>query len=131
MILYDNPYASKQWEGIRDYFYNDKNIPKGISFKQFLYYVKAIGPKSSQLDQHFSQQYIDGEEKIIKQNIKLENFNTIIPKLEKKYGLLSSNISLLTSSTHHRAHQMIYKETMQIKILQILNSLHYQHIKVL
>ena len=83
MILYDNPYASKQWEGIRDYFYNDKNIPKGISFKQFLYYVKAIGPKSSQLDQHFSQQYIDGEEKIIKQNIKLENFNTIIPKLEK------------------------------------------------
>ncbi|WP_144640565.1 sulfotransferase family 2 domain-containing protein [Bacillus cereus] len=109
LILYDNPYASKQWEGIRDYFYNDKNIPKGISFKQFLYYVKAIGPKSSQLDQHFSQQYIDGEEKIIKQNIKLENFNTIIPKLEKKYGLLSSNISLLTSSTHHRAHQMIYK----------------------
>ncbi|ADH07168.1 MULTISPECIES: sulfotransferase family 2 domain-containing protein [Bacillus] len=109
LILYDNPYASKQWEGIRDYFYNDKNIQKGISFKQFLYYVKAIGPKSSQIDQHFSQQYIDGEEKIIKQNIKLENFNTIIPKLEKKYGLLSSDISLLTNSTHHRAHQMIHK----------------------
>ncbi|AXO98659.1 sulfotransferase family 2 domain-containing protein [Bacillus anthracis] len=109
LILYDNPYASEQWEGIREYFYNDKNIPKGISFKQFLYYVKAIGPKSSQLDQHFSQQYIDGEEKVIKQNIKLENFNTIIPKLEKKYGLLSSDISLLTNSTHHRTHQMIYK----------------------
>ncbi|MFE6138042.1 sulfotransferase family 2 domain-containing protein [Bacillus sp. NPDC057893] len=110
LILYDNPYASKQWEQIREYFYNDKNDSKGISFKQFLYYVKEIGAKSSQLDQHFSQQYIEGEEKVIKQNIKLENFNTIIPKLEKEYGLLSSDISLLTNSTHHRAHQMIYKE---------------------
>nr|EJQ80377.1 hypothetical protein IGC_02389 [Bacillus cereus HuA4-10] len=110
LILYDTPYASKQWEQIREYFYNDKNDSKGISFKQFLYYVKEIGAKSSQLDQHFSQQYIEGEEKVIKQNIKLENFNTIIPKLEKKYGLLSSDISLLTNSTHHRAHQIIYKE---------------------
>ncbi|EEL70043.1 hypothetical protein BW897_21370 [Bacillus cereus] len=50
-----------------------------------------------------------GEEKVIKQNIKLENFNTIIPELEKEYGLLSSDILLLTNSTHHRAHQMIYK----------------------
>ncbi|PGL86070.1 hypothetical protein CN931_07415 [Bacillus sp. AFS054943] len=109
LILYDNPYATKQWESIREYFYNNKNIQKGISFKQFLYYVKDMGPKSSQLDHHFSQQYIEGEEKVIKQNIKLENFNTIIPKLEKEYGLLSSDISLLTNSNHHRAHQMIHK----------------------
>ncbi|MBJ7967886.1 sulfotransferase family 2 domain-containing protein [Bacillus cereus] len=109
LVLYDNPYSLKQWEEIREYFYNDKNSPKGISFKQFLYYLKDIGPNSSHLDQHFSQQYIEGEEKIIKQYIKLENFNTIIPKLEKEYGLLSSDISLLTNSSHHRAHQMIYK----------------------
>ncbi len=109
LILYDNPYASKQWEQIREYFYNDKNDSKGISFKQFLYYVKDMDPKSSQLDQHVSQQYIEREEKVIKQNIKLENFNTIIPKLEKEYRLLSSDISLLTNSNHHRAHQMIYK----------------------
>ncbi|WP_103580721.1 sulfotransferase family 2 domain-containing protein, partial [Bacillus thuringiensis] len=109
LILYDNPYASKQWEQIREYFYNDKNESKGISFKQFLYYVKEIGAKSILLDQHFSQQYIEGEEKVIKQNIKLENFNTIIPQLEKEYGLLSSDISLLTNSNHHRAHQMIHK----------------------
>lgn len=109
LILYNNPYASKQWEAIRLYFYNNKNDQKGISFKQFLYYVKEIGPKSSQLDQHFSQQYIEDEEKIINQYIKLEKFNKIIPNLEKEYGLLSSDISLLTNSSHHRSHQMIHK----------------------
>lgn len=29
--------------------------------------------------------------------------------MEKEYGLLSSDISLLTNSNHHRAHQMIHK----------------------
>ncbi|WP_237980537.1 sulfotransferase family 2 domain-containing protein [Bacillus thuringiensis] len=109
LVLYNNPYALKQWKDIKSYFYNDEHIEKGISFKQFLYYVKEIGAKSSQLDQHFSQQYIAGEEKVIKQNIKLENFNKIIPKLEKEFGLLSSDISLLTNSSHHRSHQMIHK----------------------
>lgn len=109
LTLYDNPYATKQWESIRKYFYNHKNIQKGISFKQFLYYVKNIGPKSSELDQHFSQQYIEGEEKFIKKYIKLENFNKTIPNLEQEYGLLPSDISLLTNSSHHRSHQMIHK----------------------
>ncbi|KLA27067.1 sulfotransferase family 2 domain-containing protein [Bacillus cereus] len=108
LILYNNPYALEQWKEIRQHFYNDKNSPKGISFKQFLYYVKEIGSKSSQLDQHFSQQYIEGEEKFIKQYIKLETFNKIIPNIEKEYGLFSSNIPILTNSPHHRSNQMIH-----------------------
>ncbi|HEQ3524818.1 TPA: sulfotransferase family 2 domain-containing protein [Bacillus cereus] len=109
LVLYNNPYAVKQWEDIKEYFYNDENIKRGISFKQFLYYVKDIGPKSIQLDQHFSQQYIEGEENFIKQYIKLENFNKEILNIEKKYDLLSSDILSLTKSSHHRSHQMIHQ----------------------
>ncbi|MGN4254767.1 sulfotransferase family 2 domain-containing protein [Bacillus cereus group sp. MYBKT14-1] len=109
LLLYDNPYAEKQWKNIKQYFYNDQNSNKGISFKQFLYYVKALDPKSNSLDPHFSQQYIQGEEKIIKNHIKLENFNEIISKIEQEYGLLQSDLSLLTQSPHHRAHKMTFK----------------------
>ncbi|MFJ7557889.1 sulfotransferase family 2 domain-containing protein [Bacillus thuringiensis] len=109
LILYNNPYADKQWADIKQYFYNDKNINKGISFKQFLYYVKALNPKSDQLDSHFSQQYIQGEEKFIKHHIKLENFGETISKIEQQYELKHSNLLLLTQSPHHRAHEMNYK----------------------
>ena len=30
----------KEWEKIREYYYNDKKNKKGISFKQFLNYIK-------------------------------------------------------------------------------------------
>ncbi|MGQ0454522.1 hypothetical protein ACT4UM_22440, partial [Bacillus sp. SS-TM] len=35
LLLADNPYASPQWESIRQYLYNDKYSNRGISFKQF------------------------------------------------------------------------------------------------
>ncbi len=51
-----------------------KNDSKGISFKQFLYYVKDMDPKSSQLDQHVSQQYIEREEKGYQTKYKIREF---------------------------------------------------------
>ncbi|WP_242238194.1 sulfotransferase family 2 domain-containing protein [Bacillus cereus group sp. BfR-BA-01316] len=108
LLLADNPYASPQWESIRQCFYNDKYSKQGISFKQFLYYVQAFGSNSLALDIHFSQQYVQGEETLIKRYIPLENFNKQISKIEQEYGLIKSNLVTLTNSNHHRAKKMVY-----------------------
>lgn len=108
LLLADNPYAIPQWESIRQYLYNDKYSNRGISFKQFLYYVRALGPNSVAMDIHFSQQYVPGEENFIQHYIPLEDFNTQITKIEHTYDLVKSNLALLTNSGHHRSHKMMY-----------------------
>ncbi|GMR69231.1 MULTISPECIES: sulfotransferase family 2 domain-containing protein [Bacillus] len=108
LLLADNPYASPQWDSIRKCFYNDKHSKQGISFKQFLYYVQALGSNSQVIDMHFSQQYVQGEEAFIQRYIPLEDFNKQIPKIENEYGLIKSDLTKLTSSGHHRAHKMVY-----------------------
>lgn len=108
LLLADNPYASPQWESIRHYFYNDKYSNRGISFKQFLYYVRALSSNTLAMDIHFSQQYVPDEENFIQHYIPLEDFNTQITKIEHMYVLVKSNLALLTNSNHHRAHKMIY-----------------------
>ncbi len=40
-----------------------------------------------QMDSHFTQQYIQGEEEFVTNYIYLENFNTEISKLEEEYKL--------------------------------------------
>ncbi|MCI4060737.1 RNA methyltransferase, partial [Bacillus cereus] len=64
LLLAYNTYSSPQLESIRHYFYNDKYINQGISFKQFLYFVQAFGSNSLALDIHFSLQYVPGEENL-------------------------------------------------------------------
>ncbi|HHK5554979.1 RNA methyltransferase [Bacillus anthracis] len=108
LLLADNPYASPQWENIRKCFYNDKYSKKGISFKQFLYYVQAFGTNSLAIDIHFSQQYVRGEEAFIQHYIPLEDFNNQITKIEEKYGLIKSDLAILTNSDHNRGPKMIY-----------------------
>lgn len=108
LLLADNPYASPQWESIRQYLYNDKYSNRGVSFKQFLYYIRAFGSNSLAMDIHFSQQYVPGEENFIQYYIPLEDFNTQITKLEHTYDLIKSNLALLTNSNHHRAHKMLH-----------------------
>lgn len=108
LLLADNPYASPQWENIRHYLYNDKYSNRGVSFKQFLYYIRALGSNSLAMDIHFSQQYVPGEENFIQYYIPLEDFNTQITKIEHTYDLIKSNLALLTNSDHHRAHKMLY-----------------------
>ncbi len=43
--------------------------------------------KLDQVDPHFTQQYIQGEEEFVTNYIHLENFNTGISKLEEVYKL--------------------------------------------
>ncbi|MCZ0874844.1 sulfotransferase family 2 domain-containing protein [Peribacillus sp. AS_1] len=93
----------KEWEKIREYFYNDKKSKKGISFKQFLYYIKDY----DSIDDHFTPQYIQGEEIFVKNYIYLETFEAHISEIEKKYGLKKSNLNLITKSTHHLTSSML------------------------
>jgi hypothetical protein len=80
---------------------------KGLSFKQFLYHMKKIGVKNS--NPHVAQQYIENEEKFIKEYIHLEKFNESIRKLEKKHKLSKAPYQKITQSKHHKAEKMINK----------------------
>ncbi|TMU87704.1 sulfotransferase family protein [Bacillus sp. BHET2] len=70
---------------------------KGISFKQFLYYLSKVGSDYTIVDGHIAKQYCLEEEYLDPKLIRLENFNQVIKRLEEKYKLLSSPDHVLTS----------------------------------
>ncbi|CAM3868078.1 sulfotransferase family 2 domain-containing protein [Cytobacillus oceanisediminis] len=84
----------------------NSDINKGISFKQFLYHLKDLGPAINKADRHISLQYIEGEERFIKNYIKLEKFANQIREIESKYGLLKAPLSQLSTSPHHFSEMM-------------------------
>jgi hypothetical protein len=100
-------YYAREAKEIKKLFYHDENSDKGISFKQFLYYLKETGTHIGAVDYHFAQQYIEGEENLVKNYIRLENFNHHILAFEKEYQLLPSPLPLITKSEHHLSSFMI------------------------
>ncbi|PEL32357.1 sulfotransferase family 2 domain-containing protein [Bacillus toyonensis] len=97
------------WRHIRLFLYGDETCNKPISFKLFLYYLRAHMTKLDEVDPHYIQQYIEGEEEFVTNYIYLENFNTGISKLEEEYKLKKSPLDLLSKSWHHQRSKMIYK----------------------
>lgn len=95
---YDDVLFSNLWTSL-----NNQNKNQGVSFKQFLYALKKVGSDINSIDGHIAQQYIEGEEQWVQQYIKLEHFNTSIPKLEKKYNLLKSPIESISQSFDHKS----------------------------
>ena len=98
----DIAYWDREWEKIRTYFYQDKNAAHGVSFKQFLYYIKD----TNGYDDHFNPQYLEGEELFVTNYIYLERFHDQISEIEKKYGLRKSNLSSIAKSSHHLSSSM-------------------------
>lgn len=100
------PYWEKEWEKIKEFFYGDKKSKRGISFKQFLIYVRDY---PGTIDDHFTPQYIEGEERFVRNYIYLELFTPKIREIERNYGLKQSNIAQLTKSSHHLSESMKLK----------------------
>lgn len=94
-------YFFRELEEIRFIFCKDTNSNKGISFKQFLYYLKKKGPYVGTIDGHLAQQYIEDEELLIRNYIYLENFNDQISEIEERYGLAKSPLEIITKSNHY------------------------------
>jgi hypothetical protein len=82
------------------------HIKNGFSFRQFLYRLKEIGVEREVVNSHVAQQYIKDEELFIQNYIKLENFNSEIREIEKKYKLLHSPLAEITQSFHHVSQKM-------------------------
>ena len=97
------PEWEREWEQIREFFYGDKASKRGITFKQFLIYVRDY---PGVIDDHLTPQYLDGEENFVQDYIYLERFSTQIKQIEKKYGLKTLDISQLSKSPHHYSENM-------------------------
>ncbi|WP_407676513.1 sulfotransferase family 2 domain-containing protein [Perspicuibacillus lycopersici] len=97
------PYWEKEWEKIREFFYGNKASNRGISFKQYLIYVRDY---PGVVDDHFMPQYMEGEEQFVRDYIYLEQFTSQIRELERKYGLKQSSVAQLTKSSHHLSKSM-------------------------
>lgn len=104
-ITVDHP----MYEDIRPHFHFNEHSREGASFKQFLYNVKKIGPEIGSINNHFAQQYVEGEEHFVNQYLYLENFKSEITELEKKYRLQKTENTGITKSSHHLSSSMIYK----------------------
>lgn len=98
------PYWEREWEKIRTFFYQDKDSKRGITFKQFLIYVRDY-PEA--IDDHFKPQYLEREEQFVQDYIYLENFNYDIRELEKQFRLKKSNLKELSDSSHHLSNSMV------------------------
>jgi hypothetical protein len=85
------------------------NSQNGVSFKQYLYHIKKIGVSRDLINSHIAQQYVEGEEFLIKNYIKLENFSAEIKVVENKFHLLDSPILNISNSSHHLSQTMIEK----------------------
>lgn len=94
---------------VKQFLYNDRKIKEGISFKQFLQFLKEIGAGVGKVDGHLAQQYVPGEELFVHDYIHLEHFESKIKEIEKQYGLIDSPIDKLTKSEHHNRARMIYE----------------------
>jgi Sulfotransferase family len=82
------------------------DVKEGFSFRQFLYRLVEIGVKREVINSHVAQQYVDGEELFVQNYINLENLNSELRKIERKYKLLQSPLDVLTQSQHHVAQKM-------------------------
>ncbi|MEH7242417.1 RNA methyltransferase, partial [Bacillus sp. JJ269] len=98
-----------EWQPIRQFLYHDKNCNRKISFKLFLYYLKAHMNNLDDVNPHYVQQYIQGEEEFVTNYIHLENFSSEISNLENIYGLKKSPLDILTKSWHHQSKITIFK----------------------
>ncbi|KRF18676.1 sulfotransferase family 2 domain-containing protein [Paenibacillus sp. Soil787] len=96
-------------QSVKEHLYNDPHSPKGLSFKQFLYYLKDLGVGHGHIEFHFAMQYREGEEHYIDQYIYLENLSDELAKLERKYSLKKSNLSDLSNSHHHFSSLMTHR----------------------
>ncbi|KIV75900.1 glyoxalase [Bacillus mycoides] len=104
------PYVeNEEWKPIRKFLYQNENSPKGISFKQFLYYLFTKGAHANDINAHFTQQYIAGEEEYVTNYIYLENFDQEMKELEKRFELKPAPINEFSTSWHHQTPAMIYK----------------------
>ncbi|MBH9965390.1 sulfotransferase family 2 domain-containing protein [Rossellomorea oryzaecorticis] len=70
---------------------------KGISFKQFLYYLDGRGADYTLVDGHISKQYCPEEDYLSPKIIKLENFNKEINRLQVKYNLKQTPANVLST----------------------------------
>ncbi|GAA3324560.1 hypothetical protein GCM10020331_052920 [Ectobacillus funiculus] len=50
----------KEFEKITNMFNNDKTDVNGMSFKQFLYYIKKVGPNIGEIDFSYSTTICEG-----------------------------------------------------------------------
>lgn len=94
---------------IKEFFYNNRDSIDGISYKQFLLYLKQKGAGVGIVNGHIAQQYIPGEEVFIHKYIYLENFEKEIKEIENKFGLIESSLSELSKSNHHFTSRMVYE----------------------
>lgn len=109
MLVNDHePYWKSEWGTIREQLFNNRNSTRGLSFKEFLLYLKKMGADSPSLNRHFAQQYIAGEEMFVNKYIYLENFSEQIAEIEKKYGLRRSDSEKLSDSPHNLRSRMIF-----------------------
>ena len=104
------PYIENpEWKPIRKFLYQDENSSKGLSFKQFLYYLFINDAQGNDINPHFTQQYIAGEEEYVTNYIYLENFYQEMKALEKRFELKTAPINEFSTSWHHQSPAMIYK----------------------
>lgn len=76
---------------------------KGISFIQFLNFIKKEKNKNEILDPHISDQYQENQDPKVREYITIENIGVRIKQIELKYNLRKTNIDSLSQSIHHNS----------------------------
>ncbi|TDH38734.1 hypothetical protein E2A64_06460 [Pseudohoeflea suaedae] len=86
-ITQPNHFVSKTWPKIRLHFYGSETDSRGISFRNYLHWLQANGVAAGDVNNHFAQQYIEGEEHLSPRYVKIEDMANVLATLENEAGL--------------------------------------------
>lgn len=95
-------FGHREWQKLRAFKYGSAEDRRGISFLDFLLYLKSTGVGLGQTNPHFAQQFRREELAFPVQNYPLEEMAAALHRLEDALGLPACPDEVISSSHHRR-----------------------------
>jgi len=95
-------FGHREWQKLRAFKYGNAEDRRGISFLDFLLYLRSTGVGLSQTNPHFAQQFRHEELAFPVQYYPLEEMTAALHRLEDALGLPACPDEVISSSHHRR-----------------------------
>lgn len=94
------PFTHEAWRSLRAYHYDDADSRSGISFRQFVDWLLFTGVSSENINGHFAQQFVEGEDALPRMITNVENVIDELRKMEDLFELPPAPLSVFAETRH-------------------------------
>lgn len=93
-------FAYDAWRSMRERFYHDPQSERGVSFRQFLYWLEQQSATGEALNYHFAPQYALNEELFVARNLHAEALVDELRRLERELDLSPAPPEIFAKTSH-------------------------------